>query len=308
MNKLDPKSDPKTAYEYCLKKGCADIDAEEIIIRENEYILKYALNVLKGRWRKAEIRMHSQRGWHGEYACQVMKARWPEAERMISCDWLMSRIYSKKFFNGRWEACEKTAEFKLTRAVHYSQMVSTFKCEYSLHKFEGLVYGVFRYIRDNYGRAWPAAYEIINADPRLCAVYSEVCLKGPSAELESIILTCDGASVYYLINVKKCAWAAFEHIALKTPSNALAYAEHGLEDRFIEGEAMIMSDAQCAHQYARNVMKSEWPEAESTILSAPYVALCYALDIKHERWLEAEDMIRESEYKSDYEKHFNCEL
>ena len=72
------------------------------------------------------------------------------------------------------------------------------------------------------------------------------------------------------------------------------YANYVLEDRFIEGEALIKTDKRWACWYAKNVLKSRWSEAEGVIRESPEWACWYSKNIIQARWIEAEGVIKTS--------------
>lgn len=304
---LDPKSDPRTALNYCISTKRRSAQAESIIIDDLSCIIDY-VKFTKQRWPEAEKRILKSPLYAFEYASELFDFGWPNAEPIIRTDFFSSKLYANRFFKGKWDGVEDAIEHRLKQAINYSKLVCMTGCEFAMSKFKALVRGPLSHVKTYYGKAWPSLDAIIKSDSLLSSFYCMSCLGCISLEHETIILRDAISACHYLVNVKKNEWPEMEPIALACPENALCYAVNGLNGRFLAGEQMILSDASCAHQYAKNILKSEWKEAEHTILSDAYVSLCYTLDLKLKRWHEAEAKIRDSEWKQDYEKAFNCTL
>ena len=74
---------PKKAYEKCFKFGTRDPRLETIILQSQEYIYRYALEVIEGRWPEGEITILQSPEHTCRYALDVIKDQWTEGEVSI---------------------------------------------------------------------------------------------------------------------------------------------------------------------------------------------------------------------------------
>lgn len=67
----------------------------------------YAINVIKGRWTKAEEYIKKDAEWAYYYAYDVIKVRWLEAEEYIKKDAKWAYYYALYIIKGRWPEAEE---------------------------------------------------------------------------------------------------------------------------------------------------------------------------------------------------------
>jgi hypothetical protein len=82
-------------------------------------------------------------------------------------------------------------------------------------------------------------------------------------------------------------------LALSSPDDAVNYAASILGGRFLEGEAVILTDPYWSGLYAANVLGRRWPEAEKVILASGQLPEIwdYLSTLVKGKWEEAEPVI-----------------
>jgi len=94
-----------SAYNYINHTGERFPQAEQFIMKDANYAVEYARNILNKRWPEAEPYILKEPEWAYEYARNVIKDRWPEAEPAI----MKSNIsvdYATHVIGGRWPEAE----------------------------------------------------------------------------------------------------------------------------------------------------------------------------------------------------------
>jgi hypothetical protein len=148
---------PIDAYRNILK------GLEPILIKEPFAAVRYAKEVIKGRWPEAEPTILQDPPSSYYYALNVIKGRWPEAEPGILQKPVDAYLYALNVIKGRWPEAEPTILLDPFSAVGYANNVIK-------------------------GR-WPAAEPTILTNSTSAFTYSKEVIKGRWPEAEAIIST-----------------------------------------------------------------------------------------------------------------------
>ena len=216
--------------------------------------VKYAREVLGGRWPEAEPVIVKDGAAAYEYAQRVIKGRWPEAEPVIAKDAMTSQRYARLVIKGRWPEAEPVI-IKDAKAAE----------EYALFVIKG---------------RWPAAEPTIVKDAQAAQRYAQYVIKGRWPAAEPAIVKDAKAAADYARRTIKGKWPAAEPTIVKDADAAEEYAQFVINGRWPEAEPVIVKDAQAAQRYAQNVIKGRWPEAEPVIATDPYASLFYDQFVK----------------------------
>jgi hypothetical protein len=73
-------------------------------------------------------------------------------------------------------------------------------------------------------------------------------------------------------------------------------------------EPLIAKDAYSAYFYSNYITRKQFTIAEYIISKNPEVSLLYAQYVLNKRFPQAEQNIKNSKFKNQYEKSFNCKL
>jgi hypothetical protein len=91
---------PEQAYDKC--NGKKNKDLEPFIIKDPHYSYYYAKEVIKGRWKEAELYFITKSSvWAYYYARDIIKGRWIEAEQYIINDSEIAFWYARDVIKGK---------------------------------------------------------------------------------------------------------------------------------------------------------------------------------------------------------------
>lgn len=121
---------PYYSYYYCFDLDYALIAdrpekapelLEKAIVRDPKYAVKYARDVIRGRWPFGEPYIAKDPKAAVGYARQVVKKPWPEGEEAIARDGQCSLDYAVYIIKGRWPPGEKAIAKNADRSMEYAQ-------------------------------------------------------------------------------------------------------------------------------------------------------------------------------------------
>jgi hypothetical protein len=98
-------------------------ELEETLLKEGNIskLVKYAKDIIKGRWLEAEPYIIKNPTWACQYAKDIIKGRWPEAEPYIMKDPEGTYHYAKDIIKGRWLEAEPYIMGNPYYAYHYAK-------------------------------------------------------------------------------------------------------------------------------------------------------------------------------------------
>lgn len=111
------KKNPETAFQLLCQNGSHLIHdtAEQVILQDPKYCYRFAEEVLKSRWKKAEFVLAKDIYFSYNYAKNVIQGRFQIAENLISKDPEYALNYVEFILKKRWpkaeEAISKHASF-----------------------------------------------------------------------------------------------------------------------------------------------------------------------------------------------------
>jgi hypothetical protein len=95
---------PKEAYALCYE-GKKIPELEDIIATDPHYSYRYALEIIKGRWRQCEEIITTSPHYSYNYARDIIRGRWKKCENIISKDPHYSYWYARDAIRGPFEKC-----------------------------------------------------------------------------------------------------------------------------------------------------------------------------------------------------------
>jgi len=254
-------NNPYSAYKYAKATGERLYEAEENIIKDEEYIIEYATDVINGRWEEAE-------------------------RYMLDSNRLYLAIeYTRVIINDRWMELEKKITSKIK---NMDDLINIYKYYIKINKPMPEIEELLLKYKNN----------IIDED-LLPIQYAERTGKR-WIELENKFLNDKNFSnaIIYTIDVIKGRWYELEDLLLdENLKMAFLYDVDVLKRRWPELEDKLLNeDLELAYKYARDVIKGRWSELEDKLLNDDLeLAYKYERDVIKGRWPELEYIVNEYE-------------
>ena len=190
--------DPITSYDYAGLIGSRFEKGEDVISEsEPSIIFKYAMNIVKGRFKKGEEKIINDGGYLIAYARDVIKGRFEEAEEKIAESPTNSYLYAKDVIKERFKKGEKTIIDDGSRIVLYA---------------ENVIKGRFKEAEDK-----------IKENPQYSVEYAERVIKGRFKEAEETIMQSSYQSYTYAATVIKGRLKEAEDIIMNDKEVAFHY-------------------------------------------------------------------------------------
>jgi len=215
----------------------------------DEDVLKYATDVLKGRFPAGEqfileFGEHFESELPCKYAMKVIKGRWKAAEHLIAMDageWHeYLNFLQRKDNKSLLAACKSRDVF----AMWYAENIA--KGEWKPGEkaiLEGLDWTAFYYARAM-GRRWELAEKKILAgkDPATCFDYANEVIKDRWPEAEKFIVKNLDFALRYAIHFFGGRWEEYEKAIINDPERCYRYAKDAIKGRLPEHmhQAMVM--------------------------------------------------------------------
>ena len=116
------RKNPKKAFEWANHNRTRFPEAEPYIVKDPQWAVKYAAEVLEDRWPEAEATiLQSQDPYKAYvYAMFALKSRWPEAEAIIATKPFEAYAYAHSLIKGRWPEAEAIIMSHPTWAFQYA--------------------------------------------------------------------------------------------------------------------------------------------------------------------------------------------
>ena len=138
---------PEDAFNFAQKFGYRDANAEEVVMTDPAWALKYAMEIIRGPWPEAEEAIKANPDVWQQYRefvdslnenskadgtyfsspedaflyCKKMKRRIPEAEEIIKTSANYAERYAYEVIHGRWPEAEDTIKKSPYEAVIYAE-------------------------------------------------------------------------------------------------------------------------------------------------------------------------------------------
>ena len=96
---------PYTAYLECLNKNKRIPELEAIIATDPKWSYNYALDVIKGPWKRGEEAISKDSLWSYHYANDIIKGPLESGEEIISNNSYHSYLYAFYVIKGPFEKC-----------------------------------------------------------------------------------------------------------------------------------------------------------------------------------------------------------
>jgi len=95
---------PFEAYQIAVKNGSpVSAELEECIFTASNWAYYYSLNIIHGRYLKAESIILTDPGWSYYYAKNVIKGPWQECEQIILNDVKYTFLYVTNILKRKWD-------------------------------------------------------------------------------------------------------------------------------------------------------------------------------------------------------------
>lgn len=276
-------------------------EAEPLLMRHPNTAAGYAAQILRRRWREAESVILGDARSASGYAVNVLRSRWPEAEAVIRTDPYAASEYAESVLGGRWPEAETVIFSNVSTGLDYAKTHTLARVpeleKTILAESNGM--GCAEYAKEQIGGAWPEAEEVIAREATATLRYAEV-LGRRFVPGEKAVLRSADTAVDYAAKILKARWPEAEPLIARDASAAVAYAERVIKGPFPAGEAAIAASDRDSTDYAE-ALGRRFPAGEPVILKNPRSAAAYAAKVLQAPWPEAEPgIIKDSEAAKRY--------
>ena len=276
------------ALDYCKRYGRRVEHIESYLTttdaEHDDMVLKYARDVIGGRWVEMEERMKKS-NYASDYARMVLKKRWPEAE-----PYMLNKI-SRKTFNyasecmgGRWPELEQILldESCSLRSLGAILEYTTINIkgrwpegEQYLLKEEHMEYPehmryLVKYARDVIGGRWPEAERILIKNAKQALSYIKNVVKDRCSYLEPVIFQNINTAEEYLSDFRSNF----------IPNGNKLFEKCFIENLLIDGLRNQYKFDSLIKLYVGKIIHRRWPELEGILPEFEYLYVVYNNIIK----------------------------
>ena len=311
VGKRWPEAEPfiaKDAYwslEYARFLNDRFPAGEETILKRKDVglMVRYAKEVIGGRWPEAEPFIAKDAYWSLEYA-RFLNDRFPAGEKTIlkrkSVGLMVN--YAEEVIKGRWPEAEPFIAKSEDWSLEYARFLKDrFPAgEEAILKSNNPFY-IIGYAKDVIGDRWPEAEPYIAKSAEWSLEYARnLGSRFPAGEKTILKRKNVGLMVNYAKEVIKDRWLKAEPYIAKSAEWSLEYARK-VNSRFPAGEETILNSGKpyLMVQYARHVIGNRWPEAEPYIAEDAHFSYRYATEVIKGRFVEGEPAIKRQPYLWD---------
>ena len=310
-------TDPRIAVMYARDiMGGRFIEAEPLISQDPHWAYTYTKEVINRagypashRWPEGEPAIASNETTAVKYAKEIIGGRFPEGEEIISQFAGQSYYYAKWVIKGRFPEGEPAIAKDARSSVLYASEVIFERFPAGEPVIMTQAITSYQYAKNVIGGRWPEGEKTIASDARFAYEYADEILNGRFPEGEKEIAKDPHYTWMYLKTIIKGPLPEFEPALAHSPIDAFNYALVILKGRFPAGEPAIASDSFYARIYAEEIIGGRWEEGEAAIALEPEQAFKYAKEVLKTRFPEGEKAIASDFYWRDgYDHWFDVEL